>query len=80
MKSTFTCPSCNKEVSFSTEKPTSIHKNAGGYMTTEDVTCPSCEDGFTVECYFDHSGYLGCQAFEYGWYMEHRDEEFTVNL
>ena len=49
-------------------------------MTTEDVVCPECENVYTVECYFDKNGYLGCHAFEYGWYEEHGDEDMEVRV
>ncbi len=76
----FECTYCGKDIDYTTTPPDSIPKNVDGSMTTEDVVCPECESVYTVECYFGKEGYIGCQTYDYGWYMKHGDEEFTVNI
>lgn len=73
MKLSFECYSCRKEVEF--DAP-----DRSDYMEITDVCCHHCEMPYTVELYFSKGEFFGFKEFDYGWYAEHGDEDFTVNL
>ena len=74
MTLSFECTCCGKDVQFKAPR-TSDH------IEEIDEVCPNCDVTYTIEVYYDESGnYLGFQPFDYGWYMEHGDEDFVVNI
>ena len=73
MKLSFECNCCEHDVPFEVE-------DRSDYLLTEDVSCPNCEETYTVEVYYEDGKYIGFQVFDYCWYMEHGDEDFTVIL
>ena len=69
----FECTVCGKKIPF--KAPATSDQ-----IEIIDVTCPHCDSVYTVECYYENGKYLGFQEFDYGWYEEHGDEDFMVNI
>ena len=73
MKLSFECNTCGETVDFTAP-------DKSDYLEKTDVCCPSCETPYTVEIYFSKGEFFGFKEFDYGWYAEHGDEDFTVYL